>query len=83
MKTVDRVILGTMPGATTPWQLAYEWGLQSAIHWVFGEPPRRDDDLVFVTQNSRNVRKEKGLHRCNPLIIWRARQESNPRPPGS
>jgi len=27
--------------------------------------------------------KEKGLHSCNPLIKWRARQESNPRPPGS
>ena len=27
--------------------------------------------------------KEKGLHRCNPLIKWRARQDSNPRPLGS
>jgi hypothetical protein len=43
----------------------------------------RDDDLVFPTQKSRNANKEKGLHRCNPLFIWRARQESNPRPPGS
>jgi hypothetical protein len=27
--------------------------------------------------------KEKGLHRCNPLNMWRARQDSNPRPLGS
>jgi len=27
-----------------------------------------DDDLVFVTQKSRSATKEKGLHRCNPLI---------------
>ncbi len=45
--------------------------------------PRRDDDLVFVTQKSRSGRKAKGPHRCNPLFIWRARQDLNPRPPGS
>jgi hypothetical protein len=28
-------------------------------------------------------KKKKGLHHCKPLIVWRARQDSNPRPPGS
>ena len=27
--------------------------------------------------------KEKGLHSRKPLIMWRARQDSNPRPLGS
>jgi hypothetical protein len=29
-------------------------------------PPRRDDDLVFVTQNSRSATKEKGKYLVNP-----------------
>ena len=29
------------------------------------------------------ARNENGLHRCNPLIDWRARQNLNPRTPGS
>ena len=35
----------------------------------------------FLSQKSRSGRKEKGSHRCNPLFIWRARQDLNPRPP--
>ena len=33
--------------------------------------------LGYAPQN------EKGLHLCKPLNWWRARQDSNPRPPGS
>jgi hypothetical protein len=65
----------------------FSQGSRAVDAWA-GMPPaasasRPDDDLVLVTQNSRGAKKEKGLHRCNPLIVWRARQESNPRPPGS
>ena len=64
---------------------------RSNIGKATGEEPQpdharnlgRDDDLVHLMQKSCSAPKEKGLHRCNPLIKWRARQESNPRPPGS
>jgi len=38
---------------------------------------RAVDEILTVTQSWRNVRNEKGLHRCKRLKAWRAGQDES------
>jgi len=56
---------------------------ESTLLRVVAQQPKKVANGVKNRAKVAQRRQEKGSHRCKPLIIWRARQDLNPRPPGS